>query len=66
MGFEIWKPDKLVIKFVWPYIGEYIIYAYTEYVEKFTVVLSWMRCSPQYLLPLAANIRQCRPLFCTK
>ena len=19
MGFEIWKPEKLVIKFVWPY-----------------------------------------------
>ena len=20
MGFEIWKPEKLIIKFVWPYL----------------------------------------------
>ena len=31
MGFEIWKPEKLVIKFVWPYTYLDLLFSYTNY-----------------------------------
>ena len=31
MGFGIWKPEKLVIKFVWPKLGEVFICKFGEF-----------------------------------